>query len=306
MHMKSAVVTGPTGAIGVALINNLLANGVKVYAVTRPDSQRISRIPEKAVTVLCPFDGVDNLPNLIDDNVNIFYNLAWAGASGPGRNDVSLQLSNVSNSINAVEAAAALGCSKFVGAGSQAEYGRADVKLTPFTPSNPETGYGIAKLSAGYLTRLRCSQLGLQHNWVRILSVYGPFDGENTLIISVIRQLLECKTPKLTPGDQLWDYIYSQDAAEALRLIGEKGHDGSVYCLGSGVSRPIKEYVSFIRDMIAPDAELDFGAVPYSDHQIMHLCADISLLTEHTGFLPATDFKSGIQKTVEWCMSNNK
>lgn len=304
-HMKSAIVTGPTGAIGIALIDDLLSNGVKVYAVTRSDSKRISRIPKGAVTVLCPFDEIDNLPELINDKVDIFYNLAWGGASGNGRNDVSLQLSNVLNSVKAVEAAASLGCSKFIGTGSQAEYGRVNEKLTPFTATNPENGYGIAKLSAGYMTRLRCKQLGLQYDWVRILSVYGPFDGENTLIISLIRQLLAGIAPKLTPGDQLWDYIYSRDAAEALRLIGEKGRDGSVYCLGSGVAHPLKEYVKIIRDMIAPDVHLDFGAVPYSDNQIMHLCADISLLTEHTGFIPAIDFRSGIKNTVEWCLNNN-
>jgi len=85
--------------------------------------------------------------------------------------------------------------------------------------------------------------------------------------------------------------------------IGEKGHNGKVYCIGGGKAHPLKEYIMEIRDQIDPDAELGFGEIPYGAKQVMYLCADISELTQDTGFQPQTDFKSGIAETIQWMRS---
>ena len=65
---------------------------------------------------------------------------------------MELQNNNVKYALQAVKAAKELGCTRFVGAGSQAEYGRVEGTLTPDTPAFPENGYGIAKLCAGQMT----------------------------------------------------------------------------------------------------------------------------------------------------------
>ena len=298
--MKKAVVTGPTGAIGIALTNELSDHGYKVFAVARPGSKRLERIPPEAETIICSPDEYLSLPGKIGETADLFFHLAWAGAAGVGRNDVELQYENIGFSLAAVKAAHLLGCKRFIGAGSQAEYGMADTKLSPSTPVHPETAYGVAKLCAGQLTAQLCGQLGIEHDWVRILSVYGPFDGENTMILSVIHRLLRGESPDLTPGEQLWDYLFSEDAAIALRLVAEKGRNNAVYCLGSGTEKPIREYVLEIREALGSEIPLNFGAVPYSDGQIMRLCADISDLRRDTGFAPKFDFSDGIKKTIEW------
>ncbi|MCR5235224.1 MAG: hypothetical protein K6E53_15165, partial [Lachnospiraceae bacterium] len=115
--------------------------------------------------------------------------------------------------------------------------------------------------------------------------------------------------PSLTKGEQEWDYLYSEDAADALYLLGECNYgseytdadkDGRIYCLGSGQSYPLKEYIKVMRDVIDKDLELGFGEVPYSDKQVMHLCADISELTKDTGFSPQMPFPKGIVLTVKY------
>ena len=136
---------------------------------------------------------------------------------------------NVGYSVDAIEAAAKIGAKTFIGAGSQAEYGRHEGALSEKTPCFPENGYGIAKLAAGEFTRLRASQLQIKHVWTRILSVYGPCDGKGTMIMSAIRTLLDGERPSLTKGEQLWDYLYSKDAGRALYLLGEKGKDQKTY-----------------------------------------------------------------------------
>ena len=112
------------------------------------------------------------------------------------------------------------------------------------------------------------------------------------------------ETPAFTKGEQQWDYLYSGDAAKALLLLGEKGHDGGVYCLGSGKARPLADYIGMIRDAIDPRLSVALGAVPYAPGQVMYLCADISDLEKDTGFAPRVTFAEGIEKTVDWCRKN--
>ena len=305
--MKNAVITGPTGAVGISLINELLDNGVKVTAVCREGSDRIKRLPvhENLVVIECNTNRYSELPDMITEPQDVFYHFAWGCTTGGGRNDIGAQEENIKFSIDAVEAAHKLGCKVFIGSGSQAEYGRVEGVLSASTPAFPENGYGIAKLSAGMLTRIRCEQLGLTHIWTRILSVYGPFDGEQTLVISMIRKLMSGISPETTKGEQIWDFIYAGDAARAFRLIADKGVHGKIYPIGSGVGKPLREYIEAIGRAANPEVEIGFGKIPYGDKQVMHLCADISELTKDTGFMPQYSFEEGIKNTVDWCRRTN-
>ena len=138
------------------------------------------------------------------------------------------------------------------------------------------------------------------------MSLYGPFDGQYTMVMSGIYKMLRGERPQYTKGDQVWDYIYSKDAARAFRLVAEKGKDGSIYCFGTGKPRLLKDYILAIRDAVNPELEVGLGELPYYPNQVMHLEADISNLTEDTGFVPQYSFEEGIRETVEWARSNSK
>lgn len=232
--------------------------------------------------------------------VDAFFHLGWGQTTGEGRNDMSAQIGNIQYTLDAVHAAARLGCHVFLGAGSQAEYGRVEGPLCSDTPCFPENGYGMAKLCAGQMSRIECQKFGIRHEWVRILSVYGPYDGKNSMISSVIRTLLHGEKPALTMGEQQWDYLFAEDAAEALFRAALHGSDGKIYPLGSGRAQPLCKYICELRDQIDPSLPLGFGDVPYQEKQVMNLQADISQLTQDTGWVPCTPFSVGIQKTIQW------
>lgn len=300
--LRSAVVTGPTGAIGIALVSLLSSLGITVCAVVNPESPRKDRIPkaDNVHIVECGLSEIAYLPEKPGiSKADAFFHLAWAGASGPGRNDIALQNNNTRAALEAVEAAESLGCRVFVGAGSQAEYGRVSEPLRPEMPLRPENAYGIAKMKAEEMTRDLCDSYGIRHVWPRILSVYGPYDGERAMIPNLIRTLLRGETPALTEGIQIWDYLYSADAAKALFRLALYGKHGRAYPLGSGEQRPLREYVEILRDVVAPGAPLGFGKIPYGDRQVMFLSADISAITEDTGWKPETSFEEGIRKCLE-------
>lgn len=139
---------------------------------------------------------------------------------------MALQTQNIRYTLDAVELAKQLGCQVFVGAGSQAEYGRVTGSLSAHTPAFPENGYGIAKLCAGQMSRIACRQQGIRHVWARILSVYGTFEGPNTMVMSSIRTLLRGERPLFTGSEQMWDYLFPKTLPTACILWRKRGLTG--------------------------------------------------------------------------------
>ena len=301
--MKNVVVTGATSMIGVALIQALLDHhgAARIYAVVRKGSPKAERLPEdsRITIVACDINEYEQLPELVGDSCDVFYHFAWKST---GRREVRntaivQQEQNIRFALDALAAAKALGCTKFIGAGSQAEFGPLDLrKISPDSPADPIEAYGIAKLAAGKLVRMQAKLWGMDCLWARIFSVYGKFDQPTTMISSTLRKLLDGKIPEFTPAEQRWDYLNEKDAGEAFYLIGERAHGNKVYCLGSGQARSLKEYIEEMRDMIDPTRALGFGKLPYPQHPVMNLCADISALQKDTKWGgPSVSFAAGIK-----------
>lgn len=297
--MKSILITGATGMIGSAIVEQAVLLDYSVTCLIRRGTTRTNNIPvNKNISLLeCNIDEYNSLE--LKEKYDIFMHLAWDKTSVGGRDDVDCQLNNIQYTLDAVRLAHRCGCSVFIGAGSQAEYGVQSVDLTPDLPVNPESGYGIAKYTAGKLGNMLCKQLGMRFNWMRILSVYGKNDGENTLISYVIRELKNGRSPELTKCEQIWDYLHCDDAARAFLSVAEKGIDGETYPLGSGRGRKLSEYVTDIRNSIAPDIKLTFGKKPYYPHQPMHLVADVSELEKDTGWKSQVKFIDGIKEMIQ-------
>ncbi|PKL92480.1 MAG: NAD(P)-dependent oxidoreductase [Candidatus Goldiibacteriota bacterium HGW-Goldbacteria-1] len=299
--MKSVIVTGATGAIGNALIEFLKNAGMDINVVVRKGSSRNSGIlSDKNIKVIeC---GLENIKTIKDSvgKCDVFFHLGWADTDKEGRNSAEKQRKNIDYTLAAVEAASSVGCTVFVGAGSQAEYGRYNVPICEDFALKPETEYGRAKAEACVKSRELCLKTGIRHVWTRIFSVYGPHDAESTLIMYLIKTLLKDEKPALSACTQTWDYLYSADCARALFLLAEKGINGEVYNIGGGECRKLIEYVKILRDVINPKAQLGLGEVKTPPEGLMNLCADISKLKRDTGFMPQLNFEDGIKETIKW------
>ena len=302
--MNRAVVTGPTGVVGTALVKELLDFGYELLLLVRegsPHNVRVYEMAEGRPQVQVRECSLEHLKDFQEESPrkwDLFFHLSWGGTKGKDRFDPYIHTKNVEYALDAVSLAKRLGCECFLGAGSQAEYGRCDERLTPETLPCPENAYGIGKLSAGHMTRELCRQLGIRHVWTRILSVYGPNDGEKTLITSLVNSLLKGERPVSTKGEQVWDYLYSADAARALRLIAERGRGGETYLVASGKEKLLRDYILELRDVVAPGADVGIGEMPYGDRQVMHLTADISRTTADTGFRPEISFAEGVRRMI--------
>ena len=302
--MNSIVITGATSMLGIALIEECLRKSIEVIAIAHRNSKNLSRVPKSDRIRLIELDN-EELGNFdpLDLRAEVFYHFAWdstgRGVDGSDlRLDAGLQSKNIGTTLDAVRLAQKFGCRKFFFAGSQAEYGVSDRPLNRRTPINPSMAYGVAKYAAGRLSEILCRSLGIEFIHGRILSVYGINDGAQTLISYLIRSYLADERPQLTAGEQLWDYLYADDAARCFRLLGESDAAHGVYCIGSGVARPLREYIEIIHRLTGSTVELIFGEKSYAPDQVMFLQADISDLRRDCGFSPSISFEDGIGRII--------
>lgn len=287
------VVTGATGFLGRALCGEMIESGHRVTAVVRPESvEKAKSLPVHKIVSL-PLEELEKLGQYADGQ-DLFYHLAWNGSGGDARNDYEIQLSNLIYLKKALMAAKKCGCYRFIGAGSQAEYGILNKKTaeSEAVPA-PFMMYGAAKLSCLYMGRILAKQLGITFIWPRIYSVYGPREGDPTLLGYVVRTLREGNMPELSDCDNMWDFMYITDFTKAMRLLGEHPEAEGIYNVASGKSEILKNFVQRTRDIIKPGAELGFGMRKTDKKSTFWLEPDVSRLKE-LGFQCMTAFEEGI------------
>lgn len=315
MELKKVLVTGGTGVTGVALVRCLLNKKVKVVTLVRKGTFRLKYLPTDDANleiINCNMEDYPVIGAVLKKYgpYDAFFHLAWDGSTivnkGNSRDDMILQSRNIVHAINAVEMCKEIGCPEFIMTGSQAEFGPYDTDINETFLSKPVNGYGNAKLCVENMSRIMCKNYGIKHIWARLFSIYGPYDGTNSLIYTSILKLLKGKNPSYTKGEQLWDFMYSFDAAKALVLLAENGKDSEMYCVANGITKPLKEYISDIHKVCAPNIKPIWGEIPYSSGQIMHLGADITKLKRDTGFEPEYSFESGIREIMDWCIKTNE
>lgn len=285
-----AVVTGANSFIGQRMCRRLLQAGWQVTAVMRQPFE----LPEGVTTLLMDMESYDHLGS-ISGGSDCFLHLAWNGTRGATRMDKALQEHNADCGIAAVRSMLAAGCKKIVTAGSQAEYGpHADI-IDEHTECAPNTEYGKAKLLFYREALSLCTQAGAECVEPRFFSLYGPDDYAETMIMSILRDMLADRPCRLTQGIQMWDYLYIDDAVEALvELCGSKCPSG-VYNFGSGDTRQLRDYVKEMERITGTKSELLFGAIPYPETGMVSLCPDISKLKRELNWKPKTSFSDGVR-----------
>lgn len=164
----------------------------------------------------------------------------------------------------------------------------------------PNDIYGAAKVSVHYFLEVLSKQLKQDFIWTVIPSTFGERRTDNNIITYTIRTLLAGEKPSYGNLEQMWDFLYVSEVARALRMIGEKGVAGKTYGIGSGIYKPLKGYITAIRDIIDPSLELGIGDYPNMSEQTSSSCVNTYELIKDTGFIPQVSFEEGIRRTIEF------
>jgi UDP-glucose 4-epimerase len=292
------LVTGASGFIGSHLTRLLVEEGHIVTAMVRPSSDlcRLNGVVGCIDLLRADLDDVDSAEaGIIGAAPETVFHLAWAGITSDTRNLATNIDTSLKGSLKLFRIAQQGGCRCWVGLGSQAEFGPSQEVLRDGLTLLPDTPYGAAKLQLSTSLEALAETAGIRFVWLRLLSAYGPGDDSRHLIPALMAHLLAGRKPSLTSGLQQWDYLYIDDAVEAIyRAAVVPGVRGK-YVLASGRSSSIRSVAEQLRDMIDPALPIEFGeAVPSS------LRADVTAFRKATGWQPRTDLCLGLRKTLDW------
>ena len=290
--MKNYIVTGAAGFLGCNLTERLMQEeDAHIYAVVRPNSPHNARLTPSERLTIVPADLSEyaHLDEMIEEACDVFFHLAWQG----GRDDFAAQYGNIAHTLDALEAAARLGCRRFIATGSQAEYGRQTALITEETCPHPVDAYGVAKLAACALSRQRAADLGVAWIWGRVFSLYGRYEQEGRMLPALVKSLRSEQPFALSSsGEQNWDYLYAADAADALLALAEQGRAGEIYNIANGDYRPLRDYIEEARAVIAPQCDVTYGA---ADADVVSLQPSVEKICRDTGWRPMMDFVDGLR-----------
>ena len=298
--MEKVIVTGANGFVGSAVIRELIKNDVEVLALCHkiPEKKIISELITYQEFELSKLDELKNI--VINDYYDTFYHFAWAGSAGSDRSNTKLQLQNVQWTIDALNFTKSIGCKRFVCAGSIIEY---ETMRACYTDGNkPGLGYiyGSAKMSAHTMSMSIAANIGIDLILAEITNAYGVGEISSRLINTTIKKIINKESPQFTSGTQNYDFVYIDDVARAFYLIGKNGRPFHSYLIGSGNTKPLKEFLLEMKETIAKDVDFIFGDVPFTGVNLDLSVFDTKKTELDTGFKAEISFAEGVKRTYEW------
>ncbi len=299
--MKKAIVTGANGFVASYLIQKLLEEKVEVVAVVRneqSDIKLLDQTNENLTIVFCDLENICKLPEILDEKrIDVFYHLAWDGASGKNRANYELQLNNSKYACDCVTIAKQLECRKFICVGTITEKIAGNVLECNVGSEN--IIYGIAKHTTHCLLRVLCKKQGIQLVWTRLSNIYGANNRTGNIIGYTLDELNHGRVPTYSKAEQPYDLMYIKDIAKALFLLGEKITTQSCYFIGSGTPRILKKYLLAIKDIYGNGAEIALGERAEDGLKYYQEWFSTTDLVRDTGFEPTYSFEEGIRETIE-------
>jgi dTDP-glucose 4,6-dehydratase len=187
-----------------------------------------------------------------------------------------------------------------------------DVLFTENTPYDPRSPYSASKASSDHLVRAWHETYGLPVVLTNCSNNYGPFHFPEKLVPVIILNALAGKAlPIYGNGANIRDWLYVEDHADALLLVIEKGELGRSYNIGGENERTNLELVKTLCAILdkkrpKPDGSYADQITFVTDrpgHDARY-AIDPSRIRDELGWQPSVTVEGGLDKTVEWYLSN--
>ncbi len=305
------VATGATSFVGSGAVKALLERGHKVYAVLRKGSSKADRLlingamPENLVILEEDLGSLERLAEQIPEPCDVFLHMGWKGAGSDSRSAAAIQKENAKDSLNAVQAAKALGCRRFVFTGSQAEYGVHDALMGEETGCRPTSPYGEAKLKVRIEAEALCRKLSMDYGHARIFSTYGIGDHPWSLLSTCVNTFLSGGVMEMGACTQDWNFMYIDDAGRAVAMLCEYQkslmEQGCVYNLGGPMDEtgPLKHFVETVYEMCGRKGSCVYGVRKPNAEGVVNLIPDLTKMKRVIGWEPRVRFRDGMARVIE-------
>lgn len=295
--MKRVLLTGANGFIGRHCLPLLTASDYEVHAVSSKASDNNGDFISWHHVDLLNAKEISALLSVV--RPTHLLHLAWCGV--PGRYWTEPEnLSWVGASLHLLSDFAQHGGQRVVIAGTCAEYDWSSGFCSEnSTPLKPKTLYGACKHALQVIVESFAVQTGLSASWGRLFFLYGPYEHPKRLVSSVILSLLKGETALCSHGNQVRDYMYVDDAADAFVKLLDSNLSGPVN-IASGEKIKLKEIVHVIANQIKREDLIRLGGIETSTDEPPVIVADVSRLQHELKWRPKCSLVEGIERTIEW------
>ncbi len=312
---KRVLVTGAGGFIGSHLVERLVGEGAKVRALvhynSRGDWGHLEAIAAEAR------EEIEVVPGEIQDGFSVaravadcevvFHLAALIGIPYSYLAPKSYVETNVTGTLNVLEAARSAGIERLVHTSTSETYGTAT--YTPIDESHPlqaQSPYSATKAAADKLAESYQRSFELPITTVRPFNTFGPRQSLRAIVPTIMAQALAGGEVRIGSATPVRDFTFIADTTRAFVAAASAAQAaGATLNVGNGKGISIGALAELILEVVESDASLalDPQRVRPEASEVFALCCDATRLRSLTGWEPAIGLREGLQRTAEWMRS---
>lgn len=296
-HNKILIIGGD-GFIGKNLSTKLRAFSSKVFTVSNAPLD----LPGHYCVSILDYISLRNTLNQIQPDI-VIHLAASKNRSNNHEAFVETINSNILGTLNVIQSCIQLEKIKhLVLVGTSEEYG---ANTAPFHESQleqPISAYSFSKTCTKTLIETLDRIHNIPYTYLRPTVAYGPGQGTEMFIPSLITTLLQNNEFCMTDGKQLRDFIFIDDLSDCITqiLLSPEATLKKVFNIGSGSSIQLAEIAKLIAKKLKKDHLLKIGAKPHRDLDIFNYSISIDAIIHSTKWHPHTSLEEGISQTISY------
>jgi NAD dependent epimerase/dehydratase len=308
----TVLVTGAGGFIGSHLCESLVRHGASVRALCRYTSRRsegnlagIDREIRDALDIEFGDVRDADLARRLVKGTDIVFNLA-ASISVPYSflAPREVVMTNVEGALNMLCAVRESSVERMVQVSSSEVYGTA--QYTPIDERHPldtQSPYAASKVAADKLAESFNLAFDVPVVVARPFNTYGPRQSLRAVIPTVIAQALAGPDVHLGSSSPTRDFVFVDDTVAGLEALAVRdGVSGGTYNIATGEDVSVAEIVRIVGELLGRELIVytDAERLRPINSEVHQLLGDPTRLREATGWAPATSFRDGLQRVIDW------
>ncbi|KZZ84252.1 NAD-dependent epimerase/dehydratase family protein [Bacillus sp. SJS] len=296
-----AVVTGGAGFIGSHLTEALADLGFEVHVLDWTEAEVPEALKKDHVVYhaldICSREAREMVVSI--DPSFLFHLAAQADVGISIETPLYDAWINVNGTINMLDACRETSSCKMIFASTAAVYGLLDKKeICEEDPVNPESNYGLSKLTAESYIRLYQKLYGIPYTILRYANVYGPRQlpkGDGGVVAVFMKNILSSGSISVHgDGEQTRDFIFVKDVAAANIAAMKYGNNETIQ-ISTGETYSINELIQYLKASQSDGFVTQYSAVRKGD--IKHSCLANEKARNLLKWIPAYGLEHGLKET---------
>jgi len=298
------LITGAAGFIGSNLTRHFVSRGINVHILIKRSSNvwRLNDIINKTNVHFADVGDKNKIKQIIKKiKPKTIYHLAAHGGSSDQNDLKKIKKSVLDSTFNLINECKKYKFNIFINTGSSSEYGFKNKAMKESDNLAPNSYYSVFKSSSTLFCQYESFKSNLQIVTIRPFHVYGPFEGNNRLVPTLIKNMLCNKKIKLVSPKVSRDMIFISDVVNFYIMIAKKKNlKGEVFNLGSGKKTTIKKIYNSLKKITNYKVKNSWGSMKnrYWDQSIWY--SNNSHVKNKLNWKPEVSLKKGLASTVNW------